>query len=326
MKLLFETFIKALDEYAEDARSLVKWATQEQAIKGIKLDFANHLKKTITEKYLSKDTVVLTDCEGLCSEIQSVQGKIERKREGRKIEPGYFDALLVWMLARLHAAIKQLNLPVNDPACVTLSHTQLVLKNLFDAYSVLIGGFYDFPDSRNALEVYARHHSRTTVYAMKEGWNAKVLPEGSEQLVIEKLERLKQTTIRLLRNLSSDQEKVILYYMTLSELHHINPVLQGLEERLAKHFDLKPITRIESSENELKECQESAEIGKSSESVEQAPVAIEKKPDMLFSQGVQSFAEATKPVIEATATAVNQGGKSALFLHRKKRCSNEVVR
>jgi hypothetical protein len=199
MKMLFEKCVIALDEYAKDSRSVVKWATQEQSIKSIKLDFANELKKQLQQFSQDKDgKVTETDYDELLHNIEKIQKELTEKREGRKVEPGYFDALLVWIADRLNAAKQQLSPAAENENIINrqLSETQQLIKNKFDEYIVLLGGFPDFPDSRNTFEMISKYHPKVALYPIQEGWNEKALSSKEEiGSVVEQLETLKQATI-----------------------------------------------------------------------------------------------------------------------------------
>jgi hypothetical protein len=235
MKILFEKFVIALEQYANDSRSVMKRAIQEQAIKAVKLDLANELKLHLKTDYLDKDQISHDDYDKLLKAIGEIQKQVAEKREGRKIKPGYFDALLIWMSDRLNAAKEQSMLPLSfDP--------QFLIKNKLDQFIVLLGGFSDFPDSRNSLELWSKDHSRMAVYPAAEGWDEKILSsEDKITSIAEQVEALKQATIVQLRNQADDQVKNTLYYMTVTELSKISPVLYPLSKSLTETFDLKPL-------------------------------------------------------------------------------------
>jgi hypothetical protein len=309
MKMLFEKFISALKQYTDDARSITKRATQEQAIKTIKLKAAYGLKNHLEVHCLNLDDNLICskDYDALIKKIKEIQKEVAGSRDASKIEPGYFDALLVWMSDRLNAAKIQSTLPLIDESMKeALSDTRSLIKRKLDEFIVLLGGFSDFPDSRNAFERWSKHHPRVALYPLQDNWNEKELPSEEEvKSIAEQVETLKQVTLFQLRDQAEDQMKVTLYYMTVTELAKISPVLGALNQSLVDMLDLKPlvlkkIDAVEesvtsvSSENPLKDDQELKENNEQQEmrntglsiQLKSDPVGIEKPEPAVQRQAI----------------------------------------
>jgi hypothetical protein len=242
MKILFEKFVKALDQYAADSSSGTKSWWKNPSLTQAKLESAKelgaHFRVLISD--LDNNEFLSHDYDQEIQNIERIKAEVEEQRSLWHKPAGSLDHLLVWMSECLKSAKAQSMLPLDDKISgKELSNAQRFVKKELDQFIVLLKGFQPVSDDQKQLEVWKHNaNSKVILYPVKAGWDENIL--NKIESIAAQVECLKQATIVQLRNQEKDQVNNTLYYMTIAELSKISPVLAPLCQSLTETFDLKP--------------------------------------------------------------------------------------